>query len=570
MKKTTVPFQSHFTKNLTIGILMLCGIMLSSYKSFACTASFTYTAGVNGHYTFTSTSSGFSFGPDCYWNAGDGTGWQYGTPTFTHIYTANGTYNVELAADDSTCFDTATVAVTITNITVPCTLSAGFNISYGAGGQVTFTSTSGGTNVNTLYYWAPGDSNQRVQGSTVYTHTYMWNGPYTVWLTVEDTGNAYCIDSTDVQITVTNADSGCHFHPDFTYTLDTNGQVTFSSTSVGVGPWALYSWNMGDTSGNLSGYGDSEFVYTYAYNGTHYVTLSVTADSLCTDSITIPVTVTNACNMTANFTYQYDSSGQVKFTSTTSGAQPGAQYGWSFGDSSAYINGYDTATHAYSFIGYYTVVLTVVNPGGCTVSSAPQTIYIYNKDSLQARFIYAPDSLNPGTYNFTSTSKGTNANTYYKWTPGDGSPSDSGLGMTTYTHSYFYNGPDSANLTIWYTILPHSMSSSPRYDLSSYTLLINVTTVTGVKSITDNTVYNIYPNPNNGTFNIAVNGFANEQNAEIRISNMMGKVIYQSNASIKNGNTLSNINLSNAASGIYLLQIITPDNTYTSRIAIQR
>ena len=186
-----------------------------------------------------------------------------------------------------------TIPVTITNVVTPCTLAANFTVSYGLGGQVTFTSTSGGTNANTLYYWSPGDSNQRYQEPSVYTHTYLWSGPYTVWLTVEDTGLSYCIDSIEYLINVNNADSGCHFHPSFTYTLDTNGQVTFNGHSNGGGPWAFYSWNMGDTTGSISGAGDSSFVYTYAFSGTHYVTLAITADSLCTDSITIPVTVTN-------------------------------------------------------------------------------------------------------------------------------------------------------------------------------------------------------------------------------------------------------------------------------------
>jgi len=570
MKTTTNQTKSPFRKNLLLGIFLLCGITFSSFNSSACTAAFTYSAGVNGHYTFTSTSYGFGGGIIYSWNAGDGSGWQNGSSTFNHIFTTNGTFHVKLAANDSLCYDTATVLVTVSNVTIPCTLAAGFNVSYGAGGQVTFTSTSAGTNAYTFYYWAPGDSNQRYQEHSVYTHTYLWNGYYTVWLTVEDTGNAYCIDSTSKIIEVTNADSGCHVHPSFTYTLDTNGQVTLHSTSRGVPPWSMFEWTMGDTVGQVDGYNDSTIVYTYAYNGTHYVTLYITSDSsVCGDSITIPVTVSNACNLNVNFTYQYDSSGQVKFTSTTLGAHPGAQYGWSFGDSTS-VNASDTVTHAYPFIGNYNVTLTVVNPGGCTVSYT-LPINIYNKDSLQARFIYHADTLNAGKYHFTSTSRGTDAYTYYKWIWGDATPSDSGLGLDTASHVYYHNGPYNATLTIWYTILPHSMGSAPRYDLSSYTLVINVTTSTGLQTLSgDSPVYNIYPNPNDGSFNISVNGLANEKNAEIRISNMMGQVIYQSNAAVNGGKALNTINLQNAANGIYLLQIITADNTYTSRIAIQK
>src|SRR6185312_17172254 len=88
---------------------------------------------------------------------------------------------------------------------------------------------------------------------------------------------------------------------------------------------------------------------------------------------------------------------------------------------------------------------------------------------------------------FTSTSQGTNNNTYYRWTPGDGDPADSGIGMTTYTHTHFTNGPDSANLTIWYTIPPiirgERVGGTIHYSESSFTLLIHVNTATGVTSV---------------------------------------------------------------------------------------
>jgi PKD repeat protein len=570
MKTSTRKTKSHFKKILLYAIVLLGSLTFSSYKSKACTTSFTYSAGVNGHYTFTST--GFS-AIWYYWDPGDGSGWHNGSSSFNYTYLANGTYHARLYAIDSTCADTSTIdTIVVSNVTIPCTLHASFNVTYGAGGQVTFTSTSTGTNVNTFYYWSPGDSNKRYQGSASFMHTYLWDGRYGVWLTIEDTGNAYCIDSTWVQITVTNADSSnCHLHANFSYTLDSNGTVTFTSTSTGMNFFENYQWNFGDTTTGSSGWWDSIVTHTYQYNGTYYVTLWLNSDSsLCRDSVTIPITITTACNLNVNFTVQYDTNGKVVFTSTSTGVNTGAQYGWSFGDNTS-INGYDTATHDYSFIGVYNVTLTIVNPGGCTASYT-QNVYVSNKDSLQARFVYRADTNNTGTYYFTSTSLGTNGNTYYRWTPGDGDPADSGIGMMTYTHTYTINGPDSANLTIWYTVLPLVKGHSPlgRYDESSYTLVIHVV-ISGVKTvINDGNTYTIYPNPNNGSFRIAINGLESEKNAQIRISNMIGQVVYQADEAVTGGNTLSNISMPNVSNGIYLLQIITNGNTYNSRIAIQR
>ncbi len=148
-------------------IFLLGSLAFGSYKSIACTASFTYVAGLNGHYTFTSTSVGVGGGTRYSWNPGDGSGWQNGGTTYLHTYVTNSTFNVRLAIYDSTlsCMDTSVIVpVTVTNVTSPCTLSASFTYSVGAYGVVTFTSTSAGTNANTLYYWKPGDSNQTVNG----------------------------------------------------------------------------------------------------------------------------------------------------------------------------------------------------------------------------------------------------------------------------------------------------------------------------------------------------------------------------------------------------------------------
>jgi len=573
MNTFTINPTSLFKRKFLFGIFVLIGLMLSSYKSTACTASFTYTAGVNGHYSFTSTSVGVGRYTFYTWNAGDGNGWHGGSTTFSHIYKTNGTFTARLAIMDSslTCVDTASVSITVSNVNTPCTLAANFTYTVTPHGVVNYTSTSTGTNAYTQYYWRPGDSNLYVRGTTTYTHKYLFQGFYTMWLTVKDTGLSYCIDSIPETIDVNSADSShCHLHADFSYTVGPNGQITFKDSSTGVGNGAQYYWFL-NNSWFFSGKGP--FTHTFATNGTYSVILSV-GDSSCHDSITIPVTVTNACNLQSNFTWRYDSAGQVLLTSTSTGTNGTTTYKWTFGDGSPYVKGmgsnYDTVTHSYPFLGYYTVTLWDSNAGGC-VSSVSKTLYVYNKDSLQACFTYFADSVHAGQYDFSaSCSKGTYQYTYYKWTPGDGDPSDSGLGMTTYNHTYLHNGPHNATLTIWYTILPHKpmLHSNPEYDLSSVTEVINVTTATGIASISDSRNYTIYPNPSNGTFNIGLNGIANGQNAEIRISNVIGQLIYDTHTTL-HGNAIP-VTMGASPNGIYLLQVITAANTYTCKIIVQK
>ncbi len=575
----TMNFQNikSISKRLISSIFLIGSIALSSYKSSACTASFTYSAGLNGHYSFTGTYAGYGPGLRYSWNAGDGSGWQNGGPNFTHLYVTNNTFTVQLAANDSLCYDTATVVITVSNVTSPCILSASYTYTIMPYGYVDFTSTSTGTVSYTQYFWSPGDSNQTYQGTTTFTHQYAHPGMYLAWLKVIDTGSAYCSDSIPNWVNVTTVDTAyCHIHASFTYVSGSNGQITFTNTSTGTHPGDTYTWGFGDTTSDA--YGIGPVTHTYLYNGTYDVKLRVTDDTNmggCYDSIIVPITITNACNLQASFTITYDTltdNGQVTLTSTTNGANLSSQYYWTPGDGSPTVLGGSSITFYYPFNGNYTASLVVVNSGGCQDSTS-MPLTVTEKDSLQACFTYISDSLNAGQYDFNaSCSKGTNSDTYYKWTWGDSTPSDSGLGLSSDTHTYSINGPYAATLTIWYTVLPtiKRTHSAGRFSESSVTDTIHVTTVSGIKSITDASVYNVYPNPNNGSFRIAITGLTDTKNAQIRITNLMGQMVYQNNEAIANGQVTANINLPNATDGIYLLQITTAGNNYNTRIAIQK
>lgn len=556
------------------GILLLCSFALYSNKSLACTATLNYTPGINGHYSFTSTLVGFGFGTQYWWNPGDGSGWHRGGATFNYIYKSNGRFPARLYATDSTCSDTSVVdTVVVTNVNTPCTLSAHLTYTITAHGVVNFTSTSTGTNANTQYYWAPGDSNIYYHGTTTYTHKYLYQGWYPVWLTIKDTGKSYCIDSAYTYIYVGSADSShCHIHADFTYTVGPNGQVTFKDSSSGTQPGDQYTWDAGNSYIHS---GKGPFTYTFPKDSTYSISLIV-SDSSCSDSITIPITITNACGLLADFTPTYDSAGQMHFTSTSVGTNAGTYYKWTFGDGSPAVSGvganYDTVTHAYSFLGYYDVTLFDSNSGGCT-SYATKRIYIYNKDSLQACFTYVTDSLNAYELDFNaSCSKGgyPYPDTYYKWNPGDSTASDSGLDMTTYSHIYKYKGPHSATLSMWYSVLPHKpqLHSTPEYDLSTFTEIVYVGSATGVAPVAGYKNYTIYPNPSNGSFTIGLNGITTGEDAQIRISNVLGQVVYDTYTTLS-GNKIP-VTMGAAPNGIYLLQVITATNTYTSKIIVQK
>ncbi|MDP1801876.1 MAG: PKD domain-containing protein [Bacteroidota bacterium] len=302
-------------------------------------ANFNYTVNANGSVNFASTSTGTTPFTQYQWFFYPGSA--FGQTT-THNYSNNGTYPVTLYLSDSLCTDSITQYITIGS--GPCNLNANFNYTVNANGSVNFASTSTGTTPFTQYQWFfyPGSS----FGQTT-THNYSNNGTYPVTLYLSD---SLCTDSITQYITIGSIP--CNLNANFNYTVNANGSVNFASTSTGTTPFTQYQWFF---------YPGSSFGQTttqnYSNNGTYPVTLYL-SDSLCTDSITQYITITNSvCNLNANFNYTVLPNGVVHFVSTTTGASPFANYYWSFGDSQ---NGFgSTVNHTYSPSGIFNVYLHV-------------------------------------------------------------------------------------------------------------------------------------------------------------------------------------------------------------------
>lgn len=572
------------TVNVTITNATGCGLL----------ASFTYSIGLNGHVTFTNTSS-TSGSVEYTWNPGDGSGFGNNS-AYSHIYLANGTYTVSLALneDSSTCHSSDTVVINITNVTVPCTLAASYTYSIGAHGVVSFTSTSTGTNSATQYYWNFGDGSGTNLLTSAPTHTYIIQGNYTAWLVVKDTGTAYCADSTLASLKVTTADSNsCNLKANFTYTIGLNGHVTFSNTSTGSYS-SLYSvWNPGDGSGTSGPTSSLSYNHTYIANGTYYVNLLIQNanafdsttfhdSTVCIDSITIPITISNVttpCTLSANFIAINDTAlGEITVINTSTGTNSGTQYYWGQGptDSSTAILGNDTMMFNYTSNGTYYIKLVVKNVDSAfCVDSITLPIYISNRDSLHASYTstYLGDTIGLGyMYQFMSTSTGVNGNTWYLWNPGDTTAADSGIGMNYYSHNYKYPGVHTVTLSIWFAsypkIKPHGTMGYTRYDFSSYSQNIYISSPQGIATITDAAAgMNIYPTPNTGQFKMVVNNVS-DGNADVEIINVLGETMYKGTMQVSNGKLQQDINLQNAPNGSYFVRVITAGKVYVGRTVI--
>ena len=90
----------------------------------------------------------------------------------------------------------------------------------------------------------------------------------------------------------------------------------------------------------------------------------------------------------------------------------------------------------------------------------------------------------------------------------------------------------------------------------------------GINNINNDNYINIYPNPNNGRFDLELN--SNQYGKiSIKIFNISGQEVYSKNIS-KNSNLLiKNINLSPFKSGIYQLRIISQNKVMNTKIIIK-
>ena len=79
---------------------------------------------------------------------------------------------------------------------------------------------------------------------------------------------------------------------------------------------------------------------------------------------------------------------------------------------------------------------------------------------------------------------------------------------------------------------------------------------------------NIYPNPNNGIFNINIKNICDE-NISVEIMNITGQVIYSKQFDIKLTKTVKEIDISNYSKGLYFLKVQSKEIIKVEKLIIQ-
>ena len=322
----------------------------------------------------------------------------------THTYTTTGNYTVRLIITDLLgCRDTATFPVTVHGPTANFSVSSA--ISCLDNNRTTFTnlSTTDGIHPIVRWEWNYGDGTVDSSGVPPFQHSYATAGNYTISLLVRDAFG--CTDIATRPAAVVISQPVANFLSADTVNC-TGGAIAFTNASTGSG--LQYAWTFGDGTTSTQ----ESPVHNYASIGTYSVTLEVTDQYGCKDTLNRPAYIsisyprasfsisdsTSTCPpLLVNFTHQ-----STDYTSLI----------WDFGDGTT--STLDSPSHFYTTAGVYYAILTVRGPGGC-VDTAMKRIEI---SGPRGSFSYSPlTGCKPLTVSFTGTAQN---NATYTWDFADG------------------------------------------------------------------------------------------------------------------------------------------------------
>ncbi len=448
----------------------------------------------NGQVVF--TDSTFNSPTSWQWNFGDG-----GTSTLqnpTHVYTTAGSYTVELIACNATSCDTSTETVVITDVTgptlacIPGTTSG--SSQYGIT-NVSLNTINNSSNTSSLGYQDFSCTSSTILDyNTDYILEVMTNNslPKNVKLWIDlDNNGVFTANELLFTSTASNSPHIGIVNVPSTAVLNVALRMRVAS--------GLYNYTSPTPCADLS-FGEFE-------------DYSITIQSDNTPPVAnASISLLNPCQ------------GIVQFTDLSTDSP--TSWLWNFGDGTTSIA--QSPSHIYSNPGTYTVTLTVTNAYGSDDYTTSVTYYDLVNSSIQ---ILSP-LLDNQSILFHADAPGAIT---WQWSFGDGNTSNLQSPTNTYT--------------------------AP----GQYTVTLNVTNIDGCYSSTTETIhleslglasnetdFNIYPNPNFGEMHITNNSSISIDN--IAITNSLGEEVYH----FQNDNSMINtklISLDDISTGIYFVKV---------------
>jgi len=360
-------------------------ITITNAPNYPCNATFTVQIDTS-YVRFYSNQSTF-YGKKWFWNFGDGSYDNSGDYAPIHQYATPGTYIVCLTTATNmgvTCSSCDTINV------IPCSqsLSVSFTQSL-SGNTATFTGNCSGSLVPNPWHWSFGD------GSTAYTqnatHTYQYNGTFTVCLTY-NRDSMGCSKTFCDTLAITNASPyPCNamfsYYPD---TMSGNSLYFYDQSSMNI-----VGWNWSFPGGTPSSYNGPHTFVTYPAAEKYIAYLTVTNQSGISCSYSDTVHVGNNCtNTNAYFTMSPTATPHVWSVVNRATGTPPISYSWNWGDGSFSTGA--NPTHTYSQADWYNICLSITDAIACGSSyCSHDTLYKLNStETIISVIVTSPTGIN--------------------------------------------------------------------------------------------------------------------------------------------------------------------------------
>ncbi|GAA4327584.1 PKD domain-containing protein [Flaviaesturariibacter amylovorans] len=349
------------------------------------------------HFTNGTPGNGHSY----LWSFGDGSTSTERNPV--HSYNSTGSFSVSLIVTSANgCRDTVLKAGLVnvgfsSQFTAPASACVNTPLAF-----INNTAPAASTQL-----WSFGDGSTSTDVSPVKVFTAP--GIYTVKLVNVFSG---CADSSTQVVTVLPRPVAAFSAP-VTASCLQPFTASFANTSAGA---VAYAWEFGD--GTTSTLAAPQ--HTYTAPGAYDVRLIVTNAEGCSDTLlrTGYIKISKPVISIAGLGLANCLPLSVAPVATIESPDPVVSYLWNFGDGTTSTSA--SPAHTYTVAGVYDVTLTVATASGCTETlRLPAAVRADHKPT--AGFTFNPaDVCAMQAVQFTNTSTGTNANTTYFWTFGDG------------------------------------------------------------------------------------------------------------------------------------------------------
>lgn len=359
------------------------------------------------------------------WNFGDGSSSTNQNPA--HAYLSPGIYTVSLTITSNfgcTAIQTQTIAISdkpvanyLTTQSSACTHTIGF---------INTSSISNGSITNNSWNYGDGNTATTQNGSNNFANT----GTYNVQLIV--TSNMGCTDTviypviiSPLPIAAFSANNVC-----------LNNATNFTNSSSVTGGFITFTnWQFGD--GNQSTLTQPN--YQYLSPGTYNVTLNITTNSNCSNSITHQVTVNPLPTVafTANNVCEGNSVSYVNSSTISSGSI--SNFVWDFNSDGIADNTNQNTSYLFNSAGTYITQLMAISNFNC-VSTGSLAVTIHPKPIVQFSSASACHGIASTFTNQSIVASGTISN--YTWLFGDNT---TGSGFNP---SHLYNNSGTFNVQL--------------------------------------------------------------------------------------------------------------------------